>query len=83
MRRIPNKVFNISSHNQITVTWKQCQELSIKLNKERIPFDIFLWVPSGMTRNSRLMHYIDVLLWQYIPALIIDMFLPLFGYKPM
>lgn len=65
--------------------WVTIGEL-IHMGKEithKIPLNDILWVPKGNASNSKYVAYIKTILFQLIPAMILDLVLKMNGKKSM
>ncbi|GJQ78015.1 hypothetical protein Trydic_g2365 [Trypoxylus dichotomus] len=80
--RNASRVYNICVGDELPVTWGGMIDLARKIAMEKVPFDLILWAPGGKMRNSRISHYFMFALCQLLPALLVDLIVPCFGYKP-
>lgn len=49
----------------------------------QVAFDWVLWYPGGGITHSRLLHYIKFYLFQFLPAILVDILLMLVGFRPL
>lgn len=64
-------------------TFQEIIDIGKFIITNEIPFSVMLWYPGGSMTTLRLYHYMALILFQLLPALIIDAFLFLFGFKPL
>nr|XP_022902012.1 putative fatty acyl-CoA reductase CG5065 [Onthophagus taurus]XP_022902013.1 putative fatty acyl-CoA reductase CG5065 [Onthophagus taurus] len=76
------KIFNICSTADYKVSWDDMIALGRKVVYERMPLNGVAWYPGGSMKRYKFVHKICVILYHYLPALLIDSIVPLFGYKP-
>ncbi|KRT82454.1 hypothetical protein AMK59_3155, partial [Oryctes borbonicus] len=79
---IPRNVYNLCAGKELEMTWSEMIEMGRKITIEKVPFDLILWLPGGGMRNSWIVHYFMLVFTQLIPALLVDLIVPFFGYKP-
>ncbi|KAB0791638.1 hypothetical protein PPYR_03438 [Photinus pyralis] len=76
------RVYNCTS-STVKVTWEEIIERGRKLVEKRLPFNGVVWYPGGSMKRSKLHHQISVILFHYIPAIILDSLIFLSGNKPV
>ncbi|XP_055309701.1 putative fatty acyl-CoA reductase CG5065 [Sitodiplosis mosellana] len=72
--------FNIVEENPLN--WKYYLQLCVKPTHLKYPFDMALWYPGGSFKKNRLHHYICIVLFQIIPALLVDLLLIILRHPP-
>ncbi|KAK9738334.1 Male sterility protein [Popillia japonica] len=80
--QMPHRVYNVSAYNEFKISWGEIIDLGTEIATTKIPFDLVLWAPGGTLINSKFVHYLVVILGQFLPALIVDALVPLAGHKP-
>ncbi|XP_073974468.1 putative fatty acyl-CoA reductase CG5065 [Rhodnius prolixus] len=73
-------VFNLTQAKTHQITWGQILDYG-KGCVLKNPFEMMLWYPNGNIHKSKAVHNINVLLFHWLPAYIIDFLLFIFGQK--
>ncbi|XP_070500671.1 putative fatty acyl-CoA reductase CG5065 [Chironomus tepperi] len=73
-------VYNITAHESNTLSMKEYFKICIDL-KFVYPFSAGLWYPNVAITTNEFYYYINAFLFQWIPALFIDLVLMLLGQK--
>ncbi|CAH1382804.1 unnamed protein product [Tenebrio molitor] len=76
------RVYNLTSSNEIQVTFEDMCETGKEIITTELPFNSFIWCPGGSIRQMRLHHIIIFIFYQLLPALLLDPLLYILGYKP-
>ena len=74
------EVFNVTASEKKKRTMQYVLEKAKKLNFE-VPAEIGLWYPDGQITTNRLKHKINVALFHWGPAYLIDFLLLILGQK--
>lgn len=77
------RIYNCTSSFEYKVTWEEIIEMGRRIVENRLPLNGVVWYPGGSMKSSRLYHYICVILFHYIPAIILDSIIFLSGNKPV
>ncbi|KAF2902454.1 hypothetical protein ILUMI_03730, partial [Ignelater luminosus] len=77
------RIYNCTSSFEFKVTWSEIIDIGRKLINSRMPLNGVVWYPGGSMKTSRWTHNICVVLYHYIPAIILDTILFLSGHKPI
>ncbi|XP_031626468.1 putative fatty acyl-CoA reductase CG5065 [Contarinia nasturtii] len=72
--------FNITEENPLT--WEQYVEFLVKPNNAKVPYNLALWHPGGSFKKNRFYNYICIVLFQILPALLVDLLLILVRHPP-
>lgn len=72
---------NVSTGPENTKSWGDIIEMGRSLTKE-YPFTGILWYPGGLMTTSKIYYRLRVLLFQLIPAYLLDALMALTGNKP-
>lgn len=75
-------VFNVTCHPESKQTWEYVLNEGRKLVKE-YPFEAGLWYPGGGITTNKFMHQLNLNLFQWGPAYVIDFMLMIFGQKQL
>ncbi|KAL2712562.1 LOW QUALITY PROTEIN: fatty acyl-CoA reductase 1-like isoform X2 [Vespula squamosa] len=75
-------VYNVSSYSLKKLSIRDLVTISLEVNRKN-PLENPIWYPNLSITNSYTYYYINVLLFQVFPALILDQILKLTGHKPM
>ncbi|KAJ3667018.1 hypothetical protein Zmor_002429 [Zophobas morio] len=75
------RIFNITSSFQHKVTNQQVIDIGRSVVCNDLPFNGVLWYPGGSMKKWRWHHNLEFLLFQWIPAVVLDGLLVLLGYK--
>ncbi|KAJ8916682.1 hypothetical protein NQ315_000327, partial [Exocentrus adspersus] len=67
----------------IQINWEEIMLAGHDVINNKVPFNNILWYPGGTLTKSRLYNQINFVLFQLIPAVVVDFFLFLFSYKPI
>lgn len=72
---------NITTGSENSLTWGSAINMGRTLTQV-YPFSGILWYPGGSTTTSKLYHWIRVILFQLVPAYLLDILIALSGNKP-
>lgn len=76
-------IFNVCMpQSDLQITWEQILDTAREVVETRVPFNLMLWYPGGGPTKSRFYHRFRIILFQIIPALLIDFLLLIVGQKP-
>ncbi|KAG5880869.1 hypothetical protein JTB14_017795 [Gonioctena quinquepunctata] len=73
-------VYNLTIDSVLQVTYREIVDTGKRIAYAN-PFEMQVWYPDGDIRDSKLFHYIYTVLYQWIPALLIDMLMFICGQK--
>jgi len=73
-------VYNITCADHRKMQWGEVIEMSKEIGY-RYPMEAGLWYPDGCITTNKLHHNINVLLFHWLPAYLIDFILLLLGQK--
>ncbi|XP_055374528.1 uncharacterized protein LOC129607522 [Condylostylus longicornis] len=73
-------VYNMTCPEEKKVTWKFVMDLGKKIGYEH-PFEAGLWYPDGNITTNYFVHMLNVILFMWIPAYLIDFLLLIAGQK--
>lgn len=73
-------VFNVTCHPESKRPWGYVLEQGRVMNKE-FPYEVGLWYPGGDITTNAFVHNINVALFHWGPAYVIDGLMFLFGQK--
>ncbi|XP_059478174.1 putative fatty acyl-CoA reductase CG5065 [Neocloeon triangulifer] len=74
------QVFNITTGNIAPITWGEVVGRG-KKHFHANPFEGAVWYPDGEIRSNKYMHMLTLYLFHWVPAILIDCLLFLFGQK--
>lgn len=77
------RIYNVCSSAEIKVSWNQIIEMGREIVSTKVPLNGVMWYPGGGMTTSRMYHNICLVLYHFIPAIIIDALLFCLGYKPV
>lgn len=77
-REIP--VYNLTVPESKRTSWGEVLELGKSIAYE-YPFEAGVWFPDGEITTSKIKHTINVLLFHWLPAYLIDFLMFCFGQK--
>lgn len=77
-REIP--VFNVTQHESRRITYGEFFKVANDMKAE-IPFALSLWFPNVTITQNRLWYYINIILFQWIPAYFVDFLFFIFRQK--
>lgn len=66
--------------NKVPPKWGEIVDIGKQINYEN-PFEAGLWYPDGGMTPNKFKHYLIVVLFQWIPALLIDFLMMCFGQR--
>ncbi|KAF7401192.1 hypothetical protein HZH68_007012 [Vespula germanica] len=75
-------VYNASSYNIKKLSMQDVVTLSLEVNQKN-PLENAIWYPNLSITSCYIYYYINALLFQVLPALILDRMLKFAGHKPM
>lgn len=78
-----SNIINFTSSAEIKVTWSEMIEAGREIIMNRVPLNGVAWYPGGSMKHSRLYHNICMILFHWIPAVLVDTLLFCLGYKPV
>ncbi|XP_026472331.1 putative fatty acyl-CoA reductase CG5065 [Ctenocephalides felis] len=76
-------VLHFTSSDEFKVSWQEIVELGRRVIEERLPLNGVAWYPGGSMKSSKILHYICLVLFHFIPAVLVDCLLYALGYKPV
>ncbi|XP_063632522.1 fatty acyl-CoA reductase 1-like [Cydia splendana] len=77
------KVIHLTSSAEVKVTWEEMIEAGREIILNRVPLNGVAWYPGGSMKHSRLYHNICVLLFHWLPAILVDCLLWCLRYEPV
>lgn len=77
------RIYNLTSSAEYKVSWEQIIEIGREVINKRIPLNWVVWYPGGSMKRNKLLHYLAVLFFHLLPAVILDALLLCMGYKPV
>ncbi|XP_049883821.1 putative fatty acyl-CoA reductase CG5065 [Pectinophora gossypiella] len=78
-----SNIVNFTSSAEIKVTWSEMIDAGREIIMNRVPLNGVAWYPGGSMKHSRLYHNICMVLFHWIPAILVDILLFCLGYKPV
>jgi len=78
-----NRVAHMTSSNDIKVSWAEIIELGRWVIENKVPLNGVAWYPGGSMKSNYWVHFICMVLFQWIPALFVDALLILLRYPPV
>uniref|UniRef100_T1PI92 Fatty acyl-CoA reductase n=1 Tax=Musca domestica TaxID=7370 RepID=T1PI92_MUSDO len=78
-----NRVAHMTSSNEIKVTWSEIIEIGRWVIENRVPLNGVAWYPGGSMKSNYIHHWICLILFHWIPALLVDFLLVLLRYPPV
>ncbi|XP_063372368.1 putative fatty acyl-CoA reductase CG5065 [Cydia amplana] len=76
-------IVNFTSSAEIKVTWSEMIDAGREIIMNRVPLNGVAWYPGGSMKHSRLYHNICMVLFHWLPAMLVDCLLFVLGYKPV
>ncbi|XP_047038839.1 fatty acyl-CoA reductase 1 [Helicoverpa zea] len=76
-------IINFTSSAEIKVTWSEMIDAGREIIMNRVPLNGVVWYPGGSMKHSRLYHNICLVLFHWVPAVLVDILLFCLGYKPI
>lgn len=73
-------VFNLTVHESKKRSWKWVMDKGREY-AEKYPFEVGLWYPDGNMTSNKYYHWLCVVLFMWLPALLVDCLLTLFRQK--
>ncbi|XP_070500579.1 putative fatty acyl-CoA reductase CG5065 [Chironomus tepperi] len=73
-------VFNVTMHELVRMTYGRFFDLSVAM-KDETPCSVSLWYPNVTLTLNKFYYLINIILFQWIPAIFIDFLLLIFGQK--
>jgi fatty acyl-CoA reductase len=77
------RVYNITSSAEHKITFEEMVTMGRETVYNKIPFNGVFWYPGGSMKQSRFLHNLAFFMYQWLPAVIIDVLLVCLGYKPV
>ncbi|XP_061728068.1 putative fatty acyl-CoA reductase CG5065 [Cydia pomonella] len=77
------KVVNFTSSAEVKITWEEMIEAGREIILNKVPLNGVAWYPGGSMKHSRLYHNICVLLFHWLPAILVDCLLWCLRYEPV
>lgn len=77
------RIYHITNSSELEITWKEVIDLGKKIAQTTMPYNWVVWYPRGAMTSSRLVHNVKIILFHYIPAIILDTIIVLTGNKPV
>ncbi|XP_070500673.1 fatty acyl-CoA reductase 1-like [Chironomus tepperi] len=74
------KVYNLTTHESNTITLGKFFEVVDNM-KKHCPLSFGIWYPKVTITQNKLLYYFSIILFQWIPALLVDFLLMIFGQK--
>ncbi|XP_057672431.1 putative fatty acyl-CoA reductase CG5065 [Diorhabda carinulata] len=79
----PNYIYNLCiPQKDLQISWEEIFATAKDVIHNDCPFNLMLWYPEGTITKSRLYNKINTILFQLLPALILDLILLIAGQKP-
>lgn len=78
-----NTIANFTSSAEIKITWDEMINVGRKVIEDKIPLNGVAWYPGGSMKHNRLHHNICLILYHWIPALLVDGLLRLLRFEPV
>lgn len=77
------RIYNVCSSAEIKVSWNQIIEMGREIVSTKVPLNGVMWYPGGGMTTSRLYHQFCMVMYHFLPAILIDALLFCLGYKPV
>ncbi|GBP48670.1 Fatty acyl-CoA reductase wat [Eumeta japonica] len=77
------RYINLTSSSELVVPWSSILDIGKKITSTTVPFNNSLWVPGGSMTRFKWLHNIRAFFYHWLPAVLIDILLTCFGYKPI
>lgn len=77
------RIYHLTSSAEIKVSWEEVITMGRWIVSNKLPLNGVMWYPGGSMKSSRLYHNICMILYHWIPAILIDCLLFCLGYKPV
>lgn len=71
------------SSAEMKVSWNEIIDIGRGIVATKIPLNGVLWYPGGTMKRNRLYHQIEMILYHWIPAYVLDALLYCLGYPPV
>lgn len=71
------------SSAEMKVSWNEIIDIGRGIATTKIPLNGVLWYPGGTMKRNRLYHQIEMVLYHWIPAYVLDALLYCLGYPPV
>ncbi|XP_039497310.1 putative fatty acyl-CoA reductase CG5065 [Drosophila santomea] len=78
-----NRVAHMTSSNDIKVSWAEIIELGRWVIENKVPLNGVAWYPGGSMKSNYWVHFICMVLFQWMPALFVDALLWILRYPPV
>lgn len=75
-------VFNLTVHESQKQNWKWIMDKG-RQYAEKYPFEVGLWYPDGNMTNNKYYHWFCVIMFMWLPALLIDCLLTIFRQRTL
>ncbi|GBP48665.1 Fatty acyl-CoA reductase wat [Eumeta japonica] len=76
------RYINLTSSSELVVPWSSILDIGKKITSTTVPFNNSLWIPGGSMTRFKWLHNIRAFFYHWLPAVLIDILLTCFGYKP-
>ncbi|XP_061392598.1 fatty acyl-CoA reductase 1-like [Musca vetustissima] len=76
-------IVNLSSSNEIKVSWKEIVEMGRWVVENRVPLNGCAWYPGGSMKSNLVLHWIAMVFCHWLPAILVDFLLVLLRYPPV
>ncbi|KAI8127244.1 putative fatty acyl-CoA reductase [Lucilia cuprina] len=73
-------IFNLTVHESQKRTWKWVMDKGREY-AEKYPFEVGLWYPDGNMTNNKYYHWFCVVMFMWLPAVLVDCLLTLFRQR--
>ncbi|XP_061392597.1 fatty acyl-CoA reductase 1-like [Musca vetustissima] len=80
---LETRVAHMTSSNEIKVSWSEIIEIGRWVIANRVPLNGVAWYPGGSMKSNYIHHWICMILFHWIPALLVDFLLVLLRYPPV
>ncbi|GAB0090386.1 Fatty acyl-CoA reductase [Sergentomyia squamirostris] len=77
------RIYNVTSSSEIKVSWNQVIEMGREIVTTKVPLNGVMWYPGGSMKTNRLYHNFCLIMYHFLPAIVIDALLFCLGYKPI
>ncbi|XP_073847023.1 putative fatty acyl-CoA reductase CG8306 [Musca autumnalis] len=76
-------ILHLSSSNEIKVSWKEIIEMGRWVIENRVPLNGAAWYPGGSMKSSIILHWLAMIFFHWLPAILVDFLLICIGYPPV
>ncbi|XP_049879479.1 fatty acyl-CoA reductase 1-like isoform X3 [Pectinophora gossypiella] len=78
-----SSIYNFTSSAEVKVTWHEMIETGRAIILNKVPLNGVAWYPGGSMKHSRLYHNICLVLFHWVPAMLVDALLYVLRYEPV